>query len=142
MAEDTEELAARIKRINEATERVRGRAQSADGTVYIETDARGAITDLRLAPDAAEHGVSRLAMLIADRHRAAYTNAEAEAQQIFTQLSQESPRLDGRSGDTRREQVPIRNPEPSAAPPTYVPTHLRGDNGTGRGSYGNHEYVI
>jgi DNA-binding protein YbaB len=116
MAEDTEELAARIKQINEATERVRGRAQSADGTVYIETDARGAITDLRLAPHSAEHGMSRLAMLIADRHRVAYTNAEAEAQQIFTELS--------------------------AAPPTYVPTHRRGDNGTGRSSFGDHEYVV
>ncbi|MEV2224026.1 YbaB/EbfC family nucleoid-associated protein [Nocardia vinacea] len=141
MAEDTEELAARIKRINEATERVRGRAQSADGTVYIETDARGAITDLRLAPHAVEHGMSRLAMLIVDRHRAAYTNAEAEAQQVFTEVSREYPLVDSESGDRRVEQLPIRNSEP-AAPPTYVPTHLRGDNGTRRGSYDGHDYVI
>ncbi|WP_330253706.1 YbaB/EbfC family nucleoid-associated protein [Nocardia sp. NBC_00565] len=142
MAEDTEELAARIKRINEATEQVRGRARSADGAVYIETDARGAITDLRLAPHAVEHGMNRLAMLIADRHRAAFANAEAEAQQIFTELSQEQPRLDGRSGDTRRERAPIWGSEQSAAPPTYVPTHRRGDSGTGRSSFGDHKYVV
>ncbi|MGY4101395.1 YbaB/EbfC family nucleoid-associated protein [Nocardia sp. R16R-3T] len=141
MAEDTEELATRIKRINEATERVRGRAQSADGTVYIETDARGAITDLRLAPHAVEHGMSRLAMLIADRHRAAYTNAEAEAQQVFTEVSAEYRHVDSGSGDTRDEQRTIQNSEPAALP-TYVPTHLRGDNGTRRGAYDGHDYVI
>jgi DNA-binding protein YbaB len=115
--ENTDELAARVKRINEATERVRGRAQSLDGTVYIETDARGAITDLRLSSYAQEYDPDRLATLIADRHRVAHANAEAEAERVFTELSSEyqpssfasasrhDVRSPGRDGFVDREYV-------------------------------------
>ncbi|WP_406275082.1 YbaB/EbfC family nucleoid-associated protein [Nocardia sp. NBC_00881] len=118
MIEDADELAARVKRINEATERVRGHAQSADGTVYVETDARGAITDLRLSSYAREHDPDRLAALIADRHRVAYTNAEAEAERIFTELSSEYQ------------------------PSSFGPASRRDVRGPGRGESGDRGYVI
>ncbi|WP_327115396.1 YbaB/EbfC family nucleoid-associated protein [Nocardia sp. NBC_01730] len=118
MIENTDELAARVKRINEATERVRGRAQSTDSTVYIETDARGAITDLQLSPYAQEHDPDRLAALITDRHRVAHANAEAEAERVFTELSSEYQ------------------------PSTFAPASRHDERGPGHGGFGDHGYVI
>ncbi|WP_054813472.1 YbaB/EbfC family nucleoid-associated protein [Nocardia arizonensis] len=87
MTEDDAALAARMARINEAIAGVRGRARAADGSVYVETDARGSITDLRLSDYALEHDPRRLAGLIADSHRAAHADAEAEAERVHAELS-------------------------------------------------------
>ncbi|MFR9751386.1 YbaB/EbfC family nucleoid-associated protein, partial [Nocardia sp. 004] len=142
MAEDTEELAARITRINKATERVRGQARSTDGTVYIETDTRGAITDLWLSPYAFENGADRLAALIADRHRVAHQNAEAEAERIFTESTRESSYGNTRPHDPQPENSVLRPSEPTTRQPwSFAPPNRRHGE-AGHGPAGGHEYVI
>ncbi|WP_040783736.1 YbaB/EbfC family nucleoid-associated protein [Nocardia pneumoniae] len=81
--DDMSARALEIKRINEQLAAVRGSARSMDGSVSIETDVNGRITDLYLADYAMENGPDRLAALIIDRHRAALDNANAEATRIF-----------------------------------------------------------
>ncbi|UAK33387.1 YbaB/EbfC family nucleoid-associated protein [Nocardia asteroides] len=100
--------ALEIKQINEQLAAVRGSARSADGSVFVETDVNGRITDLYLADYAMENGPDRLAALITDRHRTALDNANAEARRIF-----EAPR-----------NTPARE-EPTLE---WIPTHLRRDD--------------
>ncbi|MET7767402.1 YbaB/EbfC family nucleoid-associated protein [Nocardia sp. NPDC005366] len=133
MAEDNAAIAARVKRINEAVERVRGRSRSTDGTVYIETDARGSITDLRLSEYALEYGAERLAGLIVDRHRVAYAAAEAEAERAFTELS---------TDDDMSSFAPIRRRD-NGRGDNGRGENGRGDNGRGeRDRFGGDEYVL
>ncbi|WP_062982874.1 YbaB/EbfC family nucleoid-associated protein [Nocardia anaemiae] len=91
MDEYTERRAAHLKRLNAAVSEVRGSSRSADGGVYVEADARGTITALYIEPYALEAGARRLELLIADQHRIAYANAQAEAERIYTELSQNAP---------------------------------------------------
>ncbi|MEV5837244.1 YbaB/EbfC family nucleoid-associated protein [Nocardia sp. NPDC052112] len=79
----SDERMLEIQRINERLAAVRGSARSSDGSVSIETDAGGRITDLYIADYAMDNGPQHLANLIIDRHRAALGNAEAAAVQLF-----------------------------------------------------------
>ncbi|WP_378733790.1 hypothetical protein [Nocardia brasiliensis] len=94
MDEYTERRAAHIKRLNAAISGVRGSSRSADGGVFVETDTCGNITALHIEPYVLEAGARRLETLIADRHRIAYTNAQAEAERIYTELNRDAPKRD------------------------------------------------
>ncbi|WUC08078.1 hypothetical protein OG874_28465 [Nocardia sp. NBC_00565] len=71
---------------------MRGSSRSSDGGVYVEADARGTIMALRIEPYALEAGARRLELLIADQHRIAYGNAQAEAERVYTELNRDAPR--------------------------------------------------
>ncbi|MBF6302881.1 YbaB/EbfC family nucleoid-associated protein [Nocardia amamiensis] len=112
--------ALEIKRINEQLAAVRGSARSMDGSVSIETDVSGRITDLYLADYAMENGPDRLAALIIDRHRAALDNANAEATRIFDAPANNPAVPDNSS-----------TPDNSAANEPaleWTPSHLRRDD--------------
>ncbi|WP_454198511.1 YbaB/EbfC family nucleoid-associated protein [Nocardia sp. Marseille-Q1738] len=112
--DDVSARALEIKRLNEQLAAVRGAARSVDGSVSIETDVSGRITDLYLADYAMENGPDRLAALIIDRHRAALDNANAEATRIFDAPADNPAPID----------------EPVATEPAleWTPSHLRRDD--------------
>ncbi|WP_330233155.1 YbaB/EbfC family nucleoid-associated protein [Nocardia sp. NBC_00508] len=112
--DDISAQALEIKRLNEQLAAVRGSARSVDGSVSIETDVNGRITDLYLADYAMENGPDRLAALIIDRHRAAVDNANTEATRIF-----DAP-----------VDIPVSPAAPAANEPAlrWTPSHLRRDD--------------
>ncbi|WP_067465452.1 YbaB/EbfC family nucleoid-associated protein [Nocardia amamiensis] len=112
--DDVSARALEIKRLNEQLAAVRGSARSVDGSVSIETDVNGRITDLYLADYAMENGPDRLAALIIDRQRAAMDNANAEATRIF-----DAP-VDNRSAPD--------NPSANEPAMEWTPSHLRRDD--------------
>ncbi|MFE3188770.1 YbaB/EbfC family nucleoid-associated protein [Nocardia sp. NPDC059240] len=90
--DDGELLAEKIKLADEAILRVRGRAQASEGLVVVESDAYGAITDLRISPYAMSADAERLAGVIVQCHRTARQRAEAEAGRVHTQLEENERR--------------------------------------------------
>lgn len=73
-----------IQRINEQLAGIRGSARAQDGSVIIETDVAGRITELWVADWAMEHhGPERFAGLIMNRHKAALESALDVATQAF-----------------------------------------------------------
>jgi DNA-binding protein YbaB len=112
--DDVSARALEIKQINEQLAAVRGSARSADGSVFVETDVNGRITDLYLADYAMENGPDRLAALITDRHRTALDNANAEARRIFEAPASDSPKRD----DFAASQPALE----------WTPSHLRRDD--------------
>lgn len=77
------ERAAEIDRINAALADIRGTARCADGSVAIETDVNGRITNIYVADYAMDDGPKRLESLIADTHRKALDDALAGATRIY-----------------------------------------------------------
>ncbi|WP_280501800.1 hypothetical protein [Nocardia farcinica] len=69
----------RIVELNTTIGRIRGKAVSPDGAVYMEVDLYGEITSLRLSDFAMERGPERFARLVADCHRRAHSEALEEA---------------------------------------------------------------
>ncbi|WP_433592799.1 YbaB/EbfC family nucleoid-associated protein [Nocardia sp. CA-145437] len=86
MAEDLDLLAEKIRQVDDAILQVRGRAQASEGLVIVESDAYGAITDLRISPYAMSADADRLAGVIVQCHRTARQRAEAEAARVHAQL--------------------------------------------------------
>ncbi|UGT41831.1 hypothetical protein LTV02_39040 [Nocardia yamanashiensis] len=98
-----EELGERAFRIDSTIERVRGRAQTSDGSVVVESDPYGNIAKLEISPFAMSVDASRLANAIAQCHRIAKERAETEAVKVFTEL---------RAAEDRAAQLPAPAPTP------------------------------
>ncbi|MFI1915007.1 YbaB/EbfC family nucleoid-associated protein [Nocardia sp. NPDC020380] len=79
-------IAARNDRIVSAVAQVRGHAQTSGGTVVVETDAYGTITDLRISPAAMAFEGERLARAIVQCHQTARKQAEVEANRVYAEL--------------------------------------------------------
>ncbi|WP_040804298.1 YbaB/EbfC family nucleoid-associated protein [Nocardia concava] len=92
MGDDAELLAERIKQVDDAILQVRGRAQASEGLVIVESDAYGAITDLRISPYAMSADADRLASVIVQCHRTARQRAEAEAGRVHAKLEENERR--------------------------------------------------
>ncbi|MGK8520707.1 YbaB/EbfC family nucleoid-associated protein [Nocardia asteroides] len=112
--DDVSARALEIKQLNEQLAAVRGSARSVDGSVFVETDVNGRITDLYLADYAMDNGPDRLAALIVDRHRTALDNANAEARRIFDAPVNNPPKRDDSAAS-----------EPALQ---WTPSHLRRDD--------------
>ncbi|MGW4246572.1 YbaB/EbfC family nucleoid-associated protein [Nocardia sp. NPDC004722] len=90
--DDVELLAEKVRQADEAILRVRGRAQASEGLVVVESDAYGAITDLRISPYAMSADADRLAQVIVQCHRTARQRAEAEAGRVHAELERNARR--------------------------------------------------
>ncbi|MFC8044286.1 YbaB/EbfC family nucleoid-associated protein [Nocardia sp. NPDC057353] len=82
MSEDLEQVARQVAEVNTAVAEVRGTAFSPDGSVNIEVDIYGTITDLRLTDFAMERGPEHFAQLVRDCHERAHTTALTEARRV------------------------------------------------------------
>ncbi|GAB0107844.1 hypothetical protein JMUB6875_68440 [Nocardia sp. JMUB6875] len=85
------EDADRAERIDEAISRVRGRAKSNGGTVFVEVDAYKMITDIRIAPHAMSADPADLARVIAALHRKASEEVEISARQAYEAITSPRP---------------------------------------------------
>ncbi|MEV0359013.1 YbaB/EbfC family nucleoid-associated protein [Nocardia sp. NPDC050697] len=81
MSDDLEQVARQVAELNTAVAKVRGAAYSPDGSITIEVDIYGTITDLRLTEFAMERGPEHFAQLVRDCHERAHTAALAEARE-------------------------------------------------------------
>lgn len=77
------ELADRAERIDAEIAKVRGRAQTTDGSVILETNPYGSITNLHLSSHVTSVEPSRLAVVITELHRRAYEEAKALGAEVF-----------------------------------------------------------
>ncbi|MEU1431181.1 hypothetical protein ABZ412_29345 [Nocardia sp. NPDC005746] len=77
------ELADRAERIDAEIAKVRGRAQTTDGSVILETNPYGSITNLHLSSHVTSVEPSRLAAVITELHRRAYEEAKALGADVF-----------------------------------------------------------
>lgn len=75
-------MARRATELDTAVGNVRGEAYSPNGSIYLEVDLYGAITDLRLTEYAMEHGPKKFAQLIEDCHARAHSAALADARRV------------------------------------------------------------
>ncbi|GAB2562023.1 YbaB/EbfC family nucleoid-associated protein [Nocardia heshunensis] len=89
---DGELLAEKVRQADEAILRIRGQAQASEGLVVVESDAYGAITDLRISPYAMSADAERLASVIVQCHRTARQRAEAEAGRVHAELEKNARR--------------------------------------------------
>ncbi|WP_280456576.1 YbaB/EbfC family nucleoid-associated protein [Nocardia carnea] len=80
---NSSDRAAEIARINAELAEIRGAIRSRDGSVRIETDVAGRITNIWLADYAMDDGPDHLATVIADTHRLALAEAMAAAERAF-----------------------------------------------------------
>lgn len=106
------ELAARAERIDAEISRVRGRAQTTDGSVILETNPYGSITGLHLSSHVTSVEPNRLAAVIVELHRRAYEEAQANGAEAFKAIQS---RLEVRStaaasppGDEWEDVAPVR----------------------------------
>lgn len=81
MRDDLEQVARQVAALDAAVAKVRGVAYSSDGSVQIEVDLYGAITDLRLTEFAMERGPEHFARTVRDCHERAQAAALAEARE-------------------------------------------------------------
>ncbi|WP_306361321.1 YbaB/EbfC family nucleoid-associated protein [Nocardia sp. CC227C] len=86
MSDDAQQKAERNARRLQAIAQVRGRAQSAAGTVTVEADVNGTITELRISPAAMSAEPDRLAKAIAQCHETARQRAQDEGVRLYTEL--------------------------------------------------------
>ncbi|WP_067652820.1 hypothetical protein [Nocardia harenae] len=86
MADDPEQVARQVTEVNSAVAKVRGAAFSPDGSVNIEVDVYGTITDLRLTEFAMERGPEHFGQLVQDCHERAHAAALAEARRVEEQV--------------------------------------------------------
>lgn len=78
---------ARAHQVDASMLKVRGRAQSSEGLVVVESDAYGTITDLQISAAAMNVEPGRLATLITQCHRKAREEAEVEAARLLGKLT-------------------------------------------------------
>ncbi|MGW0041238.1 YbaB/EbfC family nucleoid-associated protein [Rhodococcus sp. NPDC003348] len=115
------ELAVTASRVQQAVERVRGRAHAPDGAVRVEAGVDGRMSALDIHPDALHLGADRLARLIVEVHAAAQAEAVAAAEPLREQLLTDRrvarvlARLEGRG-------APEPDPGPDPDPDRYYAT--------------------
>ena len=106
------ELAADAERIDAEILRVRGRAQTTDGSVVLETNPYGSITDLHLSSHVTSVEPSRLAAVIVELHRRAYEEAKANGAEVFKAIKNRLPTrsadVASPPGDEWEDVVPVR----------------------------------
>ncbi|MFE2997305.1 YbaB/EbfC family nucleoid-associated protein [Nocardia sp. NPDC059246] len=115
MSAELEQLAEDNARLHSAIVEVRGRAETPGGTVAVETDVNGTITDLRIEQSAMSVEPARLAQAITQCHQEARERAQAEATRVFAELRDQPEASTGkvspdpRSGATEWEELnPLR----------------------------------
>ncbi|MFF0607869.1 YbaB/EbfC family nucleoid-associated protein [Nocardia tengchongensis] len=105
-------MAERAERIDAEISRVRGRAQTTDGSVVLETNPYGAITDLRLSSHVMSVESSRLAAVIVELHRRAYEEAKAQGAEVFQAIKDRQSSLPAAAApppeDAWEEVAPVR----------------------------------
>ncbi|MFI6867606.1 YbaB/EbfC family nucleoid-associated protein [Nocardia sp. NPDC050406] len=97
-------MAARNARRLQAISQVRGQAQTAGGTITVEADVNGTITELRISHAAMSVEPDRLANAIARCHETARQRAQTEAVRLYTEL------LDAPETSLRQPASNPRNP--------------------------------
>ncbi|MEV6065211.1 YbaB/EbfC family nucleoid-associated protein [Nocardia sp. NPDC052001] len=104
------ELAARAERIDAEISQVRGRAQTTDGSVVVETNPYGSITGLHFSSHVTSVEPSRLAAVIVELHRRAYEDAKASGAKVFQAIKDngQARRVAERPSDEWEEVVPVR----------------------------------
>ncbi|MVU78957.1 hypothetical protein GPX89_17100 [Nocardia sp. ET3-3] len=121
MSTDRERIAARNARLQEAIMQVRGKVASAGGTVAVETDRNGTITDLRISQAAMSANPDQLAQVIAQCHEAARLQAQDKATELYTDQL-DAPELPNPTASPGPQDSPTPPDWEELAPPMRI-TH-------------------